>query len=183
MRAKVRWVVAAAAVAALHGTTAGDALAQAPASGFSFRHEAPIQAPRADVFRALVEQVGSWWDSEHTYTGDASNMSIEARPGGCFCEMFPGGGGVEHMRVVYVMPNQVLRLFGGLGPLQEHGVAGSMTWTLTDSGDATHVDLVYSIGGYTDVGFEAFAPPVTAVIGHQLRRLKAYVETGEPGGP
>ena len=52
---------------------------------------------------------------------DAKNLSIDARPGGCFCEKLPNGGGVEHARVVYVAPREVLRLSGALGPLQGVG--------------------------------------------------------------
>ena len=53
-------------------------------------------------------------------------------------------------RVVYVAPRDVLRLSGGLGPLQASGVAGSMTWKLTGDGDNTRVQLSYSVGGFID---------------------------------
>lgn len=157
---------------------AAPAAAQAPATGFEVRHEASIAGAPAQVFQALVEDVGQWWNPSHTYSGDAANLSIDARPGGCFCESFPDGGGAEHMRVVFVAPGEMLRLSGGLGPLQAFGVAGSLTWTLTGTADGTRVEWSYAVGGFMEDGFEAMAPAVGAVLGEQLQRLQRFVETG-----
>ena len=63
------------------------------------------------------------------------------RHGGCFCEAFPDGGGVEHLRVVHVAPDRMLRLSGGLGPLQAFGVAGSLTWKLEEADGANSVEV------------------------------------------
>ena len=172
-RDAVRALVLASALAA------GQAAAQAP-GGFSVKHEAVIAAPPAEVYRALVEDVGRWWNPAHTYSGDSANLTIDARPGGCFCERLADGGGVEHLRVVHVAPGAMLRLSGGLGPLQAHGVAGNMTWTLEGIEGATSVELTYVVGGFMEGGLERVGGPVGAVIGEQLGRLKQYVETGDP---
>lgn len=172
--------VTALAFAVLHGLLAGQTAAQGPSSGFSINHEVVIGAPASDVYRSLVEQVGEWWNPQHTYSGDAKNLSIDARPGGCFCETLPDGGGVEHMRVVYLAPDAMLRLSGGLGPLQAAGVGGSLSWKLTDSGGSTTVEVTYVVGGFMEGGLERIAPAVGGVIGEQLRRLKLFVETGRP---
>lgn len=172
-----RHVVPALVLAA--ALSAGQAAAESP-GGFSGKHETVIAAPPGEVYRALVEDVGKWWNPAHTYSGDSANLSIDARPGGCFCEMLAGGGGVEHLRVVHAAPGAMLRLSGGLGPLQAHGVAGSMTWTLEDMEGGTAVELTYVVGGFMDGGLERVGGPVGAVIGEQLGRLKQYVETGDP---
>src|SRR5436189_3620279 len=99
-------------------------------TGFLIKLEVSVNAPAAKVYDALVGQIGAWWNSQHTYSGDAKNLSIDARPGGCFCEKLPNGGGLEHARVIYVAPREVLRLSGALGPLQASGVAGTLTWKL-----------------------------------------------------
>ena len=80
-----------------------------------------IAAPPEEVFRALTEDVGQWWDSNHTYSGSSANLSLDPRPGGCFCEQIEGGG-VQHMEVSQVWPGKTLVLLGGLGPLQPMGV-------------------------------------------------------------
>ena len=149
-------------------------------SGFEIRNETLVNVPADKVYAALVQRVGHWWDPAHTYSGDARNMSIEARPGGCFCEEIPGKGAVEHMRVLYVSKDQVLRLSGGLGPLQESGLAGTLTWTLKTEEDGTLVIQDYRVGGFRAGGFEELAPVVGQVLDVQLQRLKRLVETGNP---
>lgn len=175
-----RRTVTTIALGTLHGLFAWQAAAQAPSSGFVVRHEEVIDAPSAGVYRSLIQQVGEWWDPRHTYSGDSKNLSIDARPGGCFCETLPTGGGVEHLRVVYLVPDEMLRLSGGLGPLQASGVTGSLSWKLTNAGSSTTVEVTYAVGGFMEGGFERVAPAVNAVIGEQLRRLKLFVETGKP---
>jgi uncharacterized protein YndB with AHSA1/START domain len=163
----------------LSGTAAQSAPQVAP-NGFLVKFEVSVNAPATKVYDALVGQIGSWWDSEHTYSGDAKNLSIDARPGGCFCEKLPNGGGIEHARVIYVAPREILRLSGALGPLQPSGVAGTLTWKLTSSTDDTRVQLSYSVGGFIDGGFEKVAPLVESVLRQQLDRLKQFAETGTP---
>src|SRR5438874_13555312 len=143
--------------ASRHVRTAG---ATSDVDRFLVNLEVKANASVAKVYGALIGQVGSWWNPEHTYSHDAKNLSIDPRPDGCFCEKLPNGGGVEHLRVVYVAPREVLRLSGGLGPLQASGVAGSMTWKLTGDRDQTRIQLSYSVGGFVVGGFDRIAPAV-----------------------
>jgi uncharacterized protein YndB with AHSA1/START domain len=167
------------ALVILSGTPAQSAPQVTP-NGFLLKFEVSVNAPAAKVYEALVGQIGSWWDSEHTYSGDAKNLSIDARPGGCFCERLPNGGGIEHARVIYVAPREIVRLSGAFGPLQASGVAGTLTWKLTSGTDNTHLQLSYSVGGFIDGGFEKIAPAVESVLRVQLDRLKQFAETGKP---
>ena len=153
---------------------------QVNSTGFLVKHEVNVKAAPAKVYDALVGQVGSWWDPQHTYSGDSKNLAIDARPGGCFCERLENGGGIEHMRIVYVQPGAQIRMAGALGPLQASGLAGSLTWKLTTDAGSTKVELTYSVGGYMQGGIEKMAPAVDNVLGEQLHRLKAFVETGNP---
>jgi hypothetical protein len=66
-------------------------------AGFLVRNTAAINAPPAKVYTALTDGVGRWWDPAHTFSKDARNLSLDAKPGGCFCERLPDGGGLEHM--------------------------------------------------------------------------------------
>ena len=153
---------------------------QVTQNGFLVKFEVNVNAPAAKVYDALVGQIGSWWNPEHTYSHDAKNLSIDARPEGCFCEKLPNGGGIEHLRVVYVAPPQAIRFSGALGPLQASGVAGSMTWKLTGAADSTRLELSYSVGGFIPGGFEKIAPAVEGMLREQFDRLKLFVETGKP---
>jgi len=149
--------------------------------GFSLVNEVTVDAPRAEVWRAAVNDVGNWWSSDHTISGDAHNMSIEPVPQGCFCEAIGEHAGVVHLTVTFVNPEVLLRLTGGLGPLGLMGVDGNMTWEFFDAAGATRVRFAYAVGGYRPGGLETLAGPVDVVIGEALDRLKAYVETGAPG--
>ncbi len=70
-------------------------------AGFVSKHTLNIAAPPQRVFEALTDDVGRWWDPEHSYSGVAANFSIDARAGGCFCERLKDGS-VAHMTVVFV---------------------------------------------------------------------------------
>jgi uncharacterized protein YndB with AHSA1/START domain len=172
-------LLGATALLVLTGTS-GQSASQVTSTGFLVKLEANINGTAAKVYDALVGQIGSWWNPEHTYSHDAKNLSIDARAGGCFCEKLPNGGGIEHLRVVYIAPPQIVRFSGALGPLQASGVAGSMTWKLSGGPDATRFELSYSVGGFIPGGLEKIAPAVEAMLREQVDRLKMFVETGKP---
>jgi uncharacterized protein YndB with AHSA1/START domain len=154
----------------------------AGATGFVSKTTVDIAAPPARVYQTVMDRIGDWWDPEHTFSGSAHNLSIESRVGGCFCERFPAGGGVQHMTVLYLQPGQQLRLGGGLGPLQELGISGTMTWKFTGKEKGTSLEVTYAVSGYTPQGLQPLAAPVDAVLGQQIQRLKAFVETGNAAG-
>jgi hypothetical protein len=162
----------------VRGEARGDVLESTPA-GFAVKNTVTIAGTPSDVYGALG-RVGSWWDPAHTYSGDAANLSMDLRPGGCFCERLVPQGGVQHSMMVLVTPNKTLRLAGGLGPLQEAGVSGSLTFALAERVGGTDTTMSYSVGGYRQGGLEALAPVVDSVLGAQLRRLKTFVENGRP---
>ena len=176
-RSILHWATALLQLAA---TLPAQATVTSGASGFLVTHDVTIAAPPSVVYDTIVSRVGTWWNPQHTYSLDGANLSIDARPGGCFCERFPQGGGVEHMRIVYVAPGAVLRMAGALGPLQASGLAGSMTWKLSAAGAGTRLELSYSVGGFMAGGFERMAPAVDAMVGEQVQRLRLLLETGSP---
>jgi uncharacterized protein YndB with AHSA1/START domain len=152
-------------------------------NGFTTVHEVLVNAPRARVWQAAVDEIGEWWSDDHTVDGDAGRMTIKAAPQGCFCETFDNGGGVVHMTVTFANPGIILRLTGGLGPLGLMGVNGNMTWEFFDAPEGTRVRFSYVVGGYRPGGLNGIALPVDYVIGEALVRMKAYVETGDPEHP
>jgi hypothetical protein len=178
-----RWTAAKIAMLALllglpQGFAAGDVLDSA-ANGFTVKISVNIHAAPADVF-ARILKIRDWWDPAHTYSGDARNLSIEERPGGCFCETLPGDGSVRHMEVIFVAPGKTLRLTGGLGPLQQLAATGTMTFSLAPAGDGTKLDVTYAVGGYFAEGMNTLAAPVNDVLSDQVNRLKSVIENGSP---
>jgi hypothetical protein len=69
---------------------------------------------------------------------------------------------------------------GALGPLQESGVSGSLSFDLAERVGGTDLTMTYSVGGYRPGGLETLAPIVDTVLATQLRRLKSFVEKGVP---
>lgn len=151
----------------------------AEAGGFTSTNQTIIEAPRNVVWHAAVAEIGQWWSSAHTVSGQAGRLSIDARPQGCFCEALGEDAGVVHLTVTMVNPTVMLRLTGALGPLGLMGVDGNMTWEFFDVADGTEVRFTYAVGGYRPGGLDSMASPVDGVIGEALLRLKAYVESGD----
>jgi hypothetical protein len=144
-------------------------------NGFEVRESVRVLATPQKAYAALL-QPARWWSSSHTFSGNAANLSLEARAGGCWCETLPEGGSVEHMHVVYLVPGNTLRLRGALGPFQGLGVDGAMTWSLKGSANATEISVTYAVGGYGKDGFEGAAKGVDQVLGEQLQLLKKLIE-------
>ncbi len=149
------------------------------ANGFTIKLSLPIQGAPADVYRALI-RVGEWWSPAHTFSGDAHNLSIEERPGGCFCEKLPNQGGVRHLVVVQVAPGKTLVMQGALGPLQSIAATGSMTFQIAAAEGGTKLDVIYTVAGYLPAGMNTWAAPVDGVLKMQIGRLKNFVEHGKP---
>jgi hypothetical protein len=148
--------------------------------GFTVRNVAQIAAHRSRVYNTAVDLIARWWDPAHTFSGLATNLSLDLKPGGCLCERLTTGGGVTHLTLVYVAPSQEIRFSGALGPLQEMAVTGSKVWKLTDDGSGTRFEWTYAVGGYRPGGLAAIAKTVDGVLAGQLQRLKRFVETGRP---
>jgi hypothetical protein len=151
----------------------------AAANGFSVRHSTLIPAGRAEVYGTAVDEISEWWSSDHTMSGDAANLYINAKPNGCFCERLGSHGGLIHLAVTFVQPGVMLRFTGGLGPLGLMGVSGNMTWEFEEEAGGTRVTLNYAVGGYLDGGLDTVAAAVDGVLIQQIENLRKLVETGE----
>ena len=167
-------------VLCLAGRPTSAEVQDAGAGGFTSVNRVTVSAPRDEVYRSFVEDIGKWWNPDHTVSGNASALYLDARPMGCFCESFGPDSGVVHLTVTFVNPGVMLRLSGGLGPLGLLGVSGNLTVEFEDHDDGTEVTLQYVVGGYSADGLDVFAGPVDSVLREQLVRLAAWVHTGSP---
>src|SRR5207253_10371344 len=99
-------------------------------AGFSIKIAVTVGASPTSLFQAITERIAAWWSPDHTFSGSSSNLTLDPRPGGWFCERLPGGG-VQHMVVTHVNAPRLLVLRGGLGPLGVLAVAGSMSFAIS----------------------------------------------------
>lgn len=183
IKARLAAVALMALVAAPVSMAQAEVVTQSSA-GFVIKLSADTTATQKDAWKALITP-NKWWSGEHTYTGDASNLWLDAQATGCFCEKLPKPtdapaeqrmGSVEHMHVVYADPQRgVLRMVGGLGPLQGEALHGTLTITLKPIEGGTRIEWDYVVGGYMRMDPEQIAPLVEKVLGEQLTRLVGWL--------
>jgi hypothetical protein len=180
MRRRVRVAsrLLSAALAVGAGGLAAAATSEVSPAGFlvAVRHE--VRATPQRLYAALGE-VDKWWNGSHSWSGSAANLSLARHAGGCFCERW-GTSSVEHARVIHAVEDRMLRLEGSLGPLQALAVTSVMTFALEPKDGGTALVVSYRVAGNEAAGLQQLAAPVDRVIAEQVRRLVAYVESGQP---
>jgi uncharacterized protein YndB with AHSA1/START domain len=145
-------------------------------SGFTIENSVVVSVDAATAWQALIGSIDSWWPKDHTWWGQASRLTIDARAGGCFCEV-AGDRQAQHMQVVFTDPPKLLRMMGGLGPLQGMGLSGVLEWRLNAEASGTRITLWYRAGGYTPDDLSKLAAPVDAVQALQLGGLANYLRS------
>jgi uncharacterized protein YndB with AHSA1/START domain len=147
----------------------------ATAGGFSLQNAVQVPTDAMTAWKALVNDVDRWWPADHTWWGAEAELSIEPRAGGCFCER-QGDQQALHMQVTFVDPGKLLRLTGGLGPLQGMGLHGVLEFRLAPAGGGgTTITMFYRAGGYTPDDLSMFATVVDKVQALQLGGLADYL--------
>lgn len=148
--------------------------------GFVTRDVAEVEADTKATWLALISPA-KYWNSGHTWSGDAANMRLMPQAGGCFCEKIPEDpdptritleGSVEHMRVIHAFPEKALRMSGALGPLQSEPVSGVLTIALspTDAG-GTRIVWEYAVAGRVRYEMDVISQAVDGVMSQQLNGL------------
>ena len=173
------------AIAILLSSFAASAVAevkQSAADGFFVSFTEPVAANPAKAYTDIT-QVQRWWNSDHTWSGKAANLSLKAEAGGCLCERWSGGS-AEHGHVVMALPGKLLRLETALGPLQEFALKGTLSfWIKSEEDGTTNVTVEYRVNGASASKLDELAPSVDEVLGTQVARLKRYIGTGNPDEP
>lgn len=174
----IRSLMLAAAMAATASTAQAEVIEKSD-HGFVTRDAAEVAVDPRAAWLALISP-GKWWNAAHTWSGDAANMTLMPQAGACFCERIPAeetldsvglAGSVEHMTVLMAHPDKVLRLRGGLGPLQSEPVDGVLTITLRATDAGTRILWEYAVGGYHRFDQDMIANAVDGVMSEQLLGL------------
>lgn len=144
-------------------------------AGFTVENSVLIAASPARVWQAMTADIDHWWPKDHSWWGKAARLSIDARAGGCFCEIADAQQ-AQHLQVVFVDPEKTLRMTGALGPMQGMGLHGVAEWTLQAEGAATRVTWRYRAGGYSPDDLRVLAPVVDKVQAQQLDGLARWLQ-------
>ena len=104
-------------------------------SHFVLRHEATSALSADTLWERLIEP-STWWESDHTFSGDAANLTLEVVAGGHWREDWDGNS-VAHGRVLTVLKGRILTMEAPFGPLQAMGAYSVWTITITPNDDGT----------------------------------------------
>ncbi len=152
--------------------------------GFVLHISANVPAAPDAVFAALA-QPQNWWDSEHSWSGDARNMRMDARVGGCWCEGLRQDGGVEHGRIIRYDPaGGSIMMESLLGPLLTMGQSGRLSWQVERNlaNNGSRINWTYRVAMLPSGNLAqdaSLAAAVDDVLQQQVARLVAHV-TGAP---
>ena len=147
-------------------------------NGFSIRLERTTSATPEAAFE-LFATPAQWWSDTHTWSGDADSMSINRREsGGCWCELLPAFGSVEHGHIIRWDPEHGRIVFRAeLGPLQSLPVNGKLEWIVTAAPDGTtRVAMRYEVAGRGMADPVALSEAVNRVLAEQLDRFVRQAE-------
>lgn len=188
-----RFTVTLVAACSLAPANAHAEVAQIFDSGFLVHETVDVPADEWAAWSALTAPA-KWWNPDHTWSGKAENLYIDSQATGCFCELMPvpegapegtRRGSAEHMRIAQSVPGKLLRMKGGLGPLQGEAVEGVLTITLKPLAKGTRISWDYIVGGTMRFKPADIAPAVDKMLGGQLARIGKLLgaEDASPAKP
>jgi uncharacterized protein YndB with AHSA1/START domain len=143
-------------------------------AAFQIQQEVIIAAKPESVYDAATGDISGWWD--HHMSEHPKKLYIEAKPGGCFCEIFDdAGNGAQHALVIYADRGKMLRFTGPLG-FSGMAIDSVTTYEFLPDPAGTKLRVTVNITGQID---EKTAQLVDGVWHHFIaERLKPYVESG-----
>lgn len=164
---------------------------QTTETGFTTRDSVVVKGTPYDAWLALIAPA-KWWNKSHTWSGDAANLYISPQANGCFCELLPAPEGAPeevrrgsalHMTVIMADPGKVLRMRGGLGPLQSEPADGVLTVTLSQVEGGTRIVWEYVVGGPMRYEIPMISKAVDGVMSEQMRGLARVLGPVAADGP
>ena len=139
---------------------------------FILKQDVRTAEPIDDVWARLI-QPATWWHPDHTYSGDAANLSLDVQAGGLWREDWDGGS-VAHGEVLSVINGRQIRLRAPFGPLQS--IASETIWTITLTPDGEGTRIVFDEVAYGH-GVGDLAEAVDFVKTEAIARLSATSPT------
>jgi len=146
-----------------------EVLASAP-DHFTLKLDAETELSPDEVWERLIVPA-DWWLSDHSFSGDAANLSLDPTPGGVWREDWDGGS-VWHGTVLQAQPGKLLRMSAPFGPLQDIAVTSVWTITLTPTEtNGTRITFDHVTNGSAASNLQDLAPAVDFVKSEALKSL------------
>jgi len=142
-------------------------------TGFIIQHSINVADDRTAVFQAMTQNIGAWWSPAHSFSGDADTMLLDKN---CFCERWEDNL-VRHLNTTIWIQNEKVVMHGGLGPLKELGLSGTMTWSLSQAENSmTTISWKYHVFGYSETDLPGLAVAVDGVLEQQINNLVRHLD-------
>ncbi|MEJ6789337.1 hypothetical protein BrevBR_07270 [Brevundimonas sp. BR2-1] len=164
----------AAAVLVLSAAPATAEVVARTADSFTLRYAVGAEVAPEDIGPSLTD-LPKWWDSAHTYSGSAANLSLDLTPGGCWCEKLADGTEFDHGRTVSVAPDGFV-FSAPFGPLRGKTTKAELTVTWPGANRGWTPTWTMVVEG---PGTGAMADGVDAVMGAGYQRWLHYLESAE----
>jgi hypothetical protein len=161
----------AAAALSLFALPAAAEVVERSADSFTLRYAVDSGIAPEKIGPSLAD-LPRWWDSAHTYSGSAENLSLDLTPGGCWCERLADGTDFDHGRTVSVTADSFV-FNAPFGPMRGRTTKAELTvaWPATTRGRTPTWTMVVE-----GPGMGAMADAIDAVMGAGYRRWMIWLE-------
>ncbi|MET3697792.1 DNA-binding transcriptional ArsR family regulator [Bacillus oleivorans] len=119
---------------------------------FRIEQEVFMNAAREQVFKALTERAGDWWEFRLAPQGVPSQFTFHPVPGGQFIEKWGDNEGAVWGQVYYVNAPEEIRLYGHLG--MQGAVHSAYTYRLLEKDGGTLLQLSHTASGTIEENWE-----------------------------
>jgi len=136
--------------------------------------EIAIQASRETVWRAIVDETGSWWREDFFVTRGNRKFQLEAHVGGRLYEETDTGAGLLWYTVTAIEPEVSLNLAGHLAPPWGGPATSLLSFQLEDNDGATLLKFSDNLFGVVSETLEKNATEGWKLL--LCDALKTYVE-------
>lgn len=144
------------------------------ADHFHLKLKAESRHSSFELWNRLIDPA-QWWHSDHTYSGNANNLTLDLQAGGLWQENLQKGS-VAHGRVLFVDAPRLLRLEAPFGPLQALAVKTVWTITVTPKGSGSEVTFEFLANGTAHSNLDQLASAVLQVKTQALQQLIATAD-------
>lgn len=165
----------AAAALALSAAPAAAEIVTRSENAFTLRYTAGMQVAPKDAAPAMTK-LASWWDKDHTYTGDSANLSLDLSPGGCWCETLDSGDAFDHGRTVSVGSDRLV-FDAPFGPLRGKATKAELVVEWPPANRDGQITWTFVVEG---PGVGAMADTVDGVMGAGFNRFSHFLHHGKP---
>lgn len=166
----IRTAIAATTFVLVNSISANAEIVAAAPDHFTLKLEAETELSPSEVWTRLIEP-SAWWLSDHTYSADSNNLTLDPQAGGLWREDWEGGS-VWHGTVIQAHPEKSLVLSAPFGPLQ--GLAVTSIWTITlepTEAEGTRITFDHVTNGTPASQLDQLAPAVNFVKSEALKSL------------